>query len=359
MEMNDISTVLYKIEGNDISIEKAPAELIGNVLLNFQGLVFSLGQYYDHEARMYGRRTKNIEDRYKLKVSFEEGSLVLKMSPFYDHHVLYPTEGLPRQKTQQEIVFLKLRELLVSLQDEKGDYRSEVENLMPEHTVRFRIFTYLNELLPKDDIKASITFFDSPEKTTTIEMNKRIFRNRVSIVLKEEVEKDRIEIEGVIVRLKDDSPDPVFWVKTFDSKFSKISLPRERRANVIRYLSERVPIRLFGVGTKKKHAEIIEIDAIEENTGLMIDHIGDNLLKEPIRTEVSFEKYDDKDDFWVVSNEELGVVGVDDTVEKAKKVFEEDLYEFYQYYRKIPDNELTERTKKIKEKLIQVFESET
>jgi hypothetical protein len=75
MERNDISTVLYKIEGNDISIKKAPAELIGNVLLDFQGLVFSLGQYYDHEARMYGRRTRNIEDRYKLKVSFEEGSL--------------------------------------------------------------------------------------------------------------------------------------------------------------------------------------------------------------------------------------------------------------------------------------------
>lgn len=355
MKKNDISTVLYKIEGNDISIEKAPAELIGNFLLNFQGLVFSLGQYFDPEARLYGRRMKSIEDKYKLKVSFEKGSLVLKMSPFHDYHVLYPSEEFPHQKTQQEMVFCKLGELLDSLQDEEGDYRSKIEDIMPEHRVRFRIFNYLNELLPKDNITASITFFDSQEKTKTIEMNKRIFKNRVSIVLKEEAEKDRIEIEGVIVRLKDDSPGPVFWIKTFDGKLSKISLPRERRANVIRYLSERVPIKLFGVGAKRKHAEIVEIDAIEEHSELMIDHVGDTFLKEPIKAEVSFEKYDEKDDFWVVSNEELGAVGVDDTVEKARKEFEEDLYEFYQYYKTIPDDELCERTKKIKEKLIQVL----
>ena len=49
---------------------------------------------------------------------------------------------------------------------------------------------------------------------------------------------------------------------------------------------------------------------------------------------------------------------VEYTVEKARKEFEEDLYEFYQYYNTIPDNELTERAKKIKEKLIHVFELE-
>jgi hypothetical protein len=186
-------------------------------------------------------------------------------------------------------------------------------------------------------------------------MNRRVLKNRVSNVLMEESEKDRLEIEGVIARLKDDSPDPVFWIKTFDSKFSKVSLPRERKTKVIRYLAERVPIRVFGIGTKKKHAEIIEIDGIEENKEIIIDHIGENLLEKPIKAEVSFEKYDDKNDFWIVSNEELGVTGVDDTVEKARKVFEEDLYEYYQFYKGIPDNELTERTQNIKENLIEIF----
>ncbi|MGC1122353.1 MAG: hypothetical protein WBA22_14775 [Candidatus Methanofastidiosia archaeon] len=102
-----------------------------------------------------------------------------------------------------------------------------------------------------------------------------------------------------------------------------------------------------------------KIDRTEENTELIIDHIGENLLKKPIKADISFEKYDDRDDFWVVSNEELGVVGVDDTVEKARKVFEEDLCAYYLFYKKIPNNELTERTLKIKEKLIQVFGLET
>jgi hypothetical protein len=359
MKIKDILTVLYKIEGENISFDRAPAELIGNILLNFQGLVYSLGQYYDQEGRMYGRRTKSIEDKYSLRVSFEEGSVILRMSPFHEHLILHPNEEFPEQKSKQENVFHKLRELLVSLQDGGEDYRSRVSSLIPDHAARFTVFNYLNELLPKGKTQESIIFYDLAGQTITIEMNRKIFKDRVSNGLKEEMETDRLEIEGVIVRLKDDSPGPVFWIKTFDNKFSKISLPRERRTKVIRYLAERVPIRVFGVGTKKKFAEVIEIDGIEENKELVIDHIGENLLREPIKAEVSFEKYDDKDDFWVVSNEELGVVGVDDTVEKARKVFEEDLYEYYQFYKGIPNNELTERTLRIKEKLIQIFESKT
>jgi len=359
MEKNDISTVLYKIEGNDISIQKAPAELIGNILLNFQGLIFSLGQYYDPEAGVYGRRTRSIEDKYKLKVSFEEGSLVLKISPYFHNQILYPHEELPAQKYLQERVFHKLKELLISLQEKEENYRSKIKNLIPEHTERFTIFNYLNELLPKENYTMSIIFFDSQEKSKKIILNQNIFKNRVSTILREEGEKDRMEIEGVVVRLKDDSPSPVFWIKTFEGKLSKISLPRDRRANVIKYLTMRIPIKLYGVGTKKQHAEILEIDAIEENNELFIDIIKGKKLKEPLKTEILFEKYDEKDDFWIIKNDELGAVGVDKTVEKAKKEFEEDLYEFYNFYATIPDNKLTERTKNIKEKLIEIFESKS
>lgn len=94
---------------------------------------------------MYGRRTKSIEDKYTLRVSFEEGSVVLRMSPFYEHFILYPSEELPEQKSKQENVFHKLRELLVSLQNEGEDYRSRIRNLIPDHAVRFTVFNYLNE----------------------------------------------------------------------------------------------------------------------------------------------------------------------------------------------------------------------
>jgi hypothetical protein len=109
----------------------------------------------------------------------------------------------------------------------------------------------------------------------------------------------------------------------------------------------------------KKHAKILEIDTIEKNDVLFIDHCKASYMKEPVKAQISFEKYDDQDSFWVVKNEELGAVRVEKTVEKAKKKFEEDLYEFYQFYKTIPDNELIGRTKKIKEKLIKIFELET
>lgn len=104
----------------------------------------------------------------------------------------------------------------------------------------------------------------------------------------------------------------------------------------------------------EKKNETKEKNAIEGE--ILIDHVGERRLKNPIWAKISYEKYDETTDFWVINNEGLGVVGVDTTVEKAKKDFEEDLLRYYQFYKTIPDNELTERTKKIKEKLIQAFE---
>lgn len=59
----------------------------------------------------------------------------------------------------------------------------------------------------------------------------------------------------------------------------------------------------------------------------------------------------------MIGNDELGAYGVDSTVEKAKKMFEEDLHSEYLTYRDLQDEKLTDKALFLKRKLIDLFES--
>jgi len=48
---------------------------------------------------LWSGRTKSIEDKYTLRVSFEEGSVILRMSPFHEH-LVHPSEEFPEQKSK-------------------------------------------------------------------------------------------------------------------------------------------------------------------------------------------------------------------------------------------------------------------
>ncbi|NMC77494.1 MAG: hypothetical protein GYA60_09425 [Candidatus Methanofastidiosa archaeon] len=350
----DISTILYKIEGDGICLGKVPAELIGNILLNFQGLIYSLGQYLDDKENVLSRRTKSIEDKYGLCVSFKEGSVLLEMTPAYQYPILLPHEDKPYQKTLQDGVFYTLKEIVDVIMNDES-YYSKINEIITDPVIKYRLFNYLHELIPKTPIHESIIFYDFSEVPLQYDLSNTKFISRVTNLLNEEIEKDILEIDGVIVRIRDDSPSPVFWVKTFENKLVKVTLPKEQRPKIIDYLSRRLPIKLYGYGANMRRTEIIDIDKIEENREIKIKEIRGVTLSSPIIADLSFEKYDNQNDFWIVSNDDLGVVGVDDTLNKAISVFETDLYELYEFYKDIPNEKLTERTKRVKNNLINIL----
>jgi hypothetical protein len=123
------------------------------------------------------------------------------------------------------------------------------------------------------------------------------------------------------------------------------------------YLAKRVPIRLTGIGNRKK--EIADLDEIEPFTKVTIDSAHNIKLKVPVECKLSYERSeDDLVDYWVVSNDELGIYSVDYTVDKATKMFETDLYEDYIAYKNITDDQLTDKARTLKRELIKIFKGQ-
>ena len=89
-----------------------------------------------------------------------------------------------------------------------------------------------------------------------------------------------------------------------------------------------IPIKLTGIGTKKRFLEITDLDELEIYNEILLDSIHDTKLKAPINAKVSYERVNDSD-YAIIGNDELGVYGVDSTVNKAKEMFDEDLYSKY------------------------------
>ncbi len=177
-------------------------------------------------------------------------------------------------------------------------------------------------------------------------------------MLKEEIEKDDMKIRGVIVRIKDDVPNSVFFVKKDSGKFAKVCLPEDTRSKVIEYLTERTPVSISGTGHKKgRMPEIVELDDIKESSEIIIDIVDGITLRNPIEAKLSYERYDEEDEFWAVSNDELGINGVDKTVEKAREIFEDSLFDDYTVYRSISDEKLSDKALSLKRRLINLFEA--
>ena len=79
-------------------------------------------------------------------------------------------------------------------------------------------------------------------------------------------------------------------------------------------------------------------------------------LKNPVKAKKSYERHDKESDFWVIGNDHLGIYSVDFTVDKAKKLFEDDLYNDYITYKEISDDRLTAKAQLLKRDLKRIFE---
>jgi len=188
-----------------------------------------------------------------------------------------------------------------------------------------------------------------------IRVHDLVFKSRVLKLLREgDIENRRYEVTGVISRFKDDLPSPHFVVKDWSGKFVKIDMPEEKRHQILEFISEMIPIKLTGIGTKKRFLEITDLDELEIYNEILLDSIHDTKLRAPIKAKVSYERVNDSD-YAIIGNDELGVYGVDSTVNKAKEMFDEDLYSKYIAYKSMRDDKLTVKALELKIKLIDLF----
>lgn len=342
--------IVYILGGGSVSLSNAPAQLLGKILINVQGLVYSIAN--SEESRAAGRRTKKIEELYKLKVDFKEGSVAMEFSP----ELLAPTLG---DIMLQAPTFGKASQFIELLPHKDLEYdqlKLEIEKQIQDPRARITTLNCLKQLIPPDGKNAEISFRNINGEASEIELHDDLLKRRVEQLLREEMKNYELEVFGVISRIKDDVPFPSFFVKDWSGKLVKVQMPEEKRPEILDYLAKRMPIRLTGVGNKKRSLEISDLDEIEPNTNILFDSINGIKLKTKIEANLSYERYDNESDYWIVGNEELGAYGVDLTVEKAKKLFMEDLYSEYLTYKDLADQDLTGKALSLKRKLIDLFD---
>jgi hypothetical protein len=234
--------------------------------------------------------------------------------------------------------------------------KSEIDLQINDPQLRFAIFNYLKDLIPPIDKEAKIGFVNINGETPEFELHNAVFKRHVLQILKEEIKNYDIEVSGVIIRIKDDVPSPSFIVRKESGELVKVDMPDEKRPQIIEFIANRVPIRLTGIGNRKKLLEITDLGDIEPDIEILIDSAHDLTLKNPIKAKKSYERHDKESDFWVIGDDHLGIYGVDTTVNKAKKMFEDDLYNDYITYKEISDDRLTTKALSLKRELGRIFE---
>lgn len=341
-------TIIYKFEADSTTLSNAPAQLIGNILVSMQGLIYSLA------GAGSGRRSKKDQNLYLLNVNFKPGSINMEFSPASLDITL-------DNSIRQTPIFNKASEFLSTLPRRNIEYselKQEVEKQIDDSRSRITTLNALKRLLPPPGNKAEVTFRNINRDMSKTVLHDDLLKRRVEMLLSEELKKYDVEVFGVISRIKDDAPSPSFYVKDWSGKLVKVQMPEEKRDEIIDYLAHRMPIRLTGAGNKKRSLEIYELDEIEPNTQIIINSIRGKEFKDPIEAQLSYEKHDEESDYWVVGNDEFGAYGVDLTVEKAKDMFKEDLYSEYVAYKDLSDDTLTYKAINLKRKLISLFEGE-
>ena len=179
---------------------------------------------------------------------------------------------------------------------------------------------------------------------------------KINHIPMEEIQSSEQTVTGVIVRIHDDSPGPVFYIKDYDQNLVRVSMPEDYRTEVINYMNDRTPVKLYGSGAKKNRLEIHVIHDLIPEREIWLRECKGIELKRELTADLSFEKFDDAHDFWVVSNEKLGVHGVGATVSEAQGLFMENLYDHYVMYKELSDSQMVSEAIVQKKKFISFFE---
>lgn len=148
MSSKEGPSIIYKLEGKEISIDNAPANLVGNVLLNMQNLVSSLGSYHEKKGYIDKRKAKITESIYTLSVSFSRGSLALSFESPYEQQIIDETDQSLQGKTFESIYNI-LSELTADERDNTNAFNKKLSNIVDDPRTIRRVFNYVNELIPK------------------------------------------------------------------------------------------------------------------------------------------------------------------------------------------------------------------
>lgn len=289
------NSIWIKVEGKIVQDGSIEISNYAKILLNYQKLIHVLQEVNFPKAR---------KGAFKLFLTnVYPGSSISKIQPQFQTSVL-SSEPIYDKITND------FKELFESLLQDDDEFIKELESRIKDPGEILKFLKPAREILSKKDYRVYTGFSIEMPKSYIIFPQDR--EELIDSLIKKYTEDAAIEIKGIIIRRKSDDPRH-FIIKTVEGDTITVNHTQELENYIHQlYLKPVIAKGIMRTGIRKKEFE--ELVKLSPFNIVSLDSLGDFKFKMPIVFDV---KYHDDDGIWCISNEELSIIGCNETYDGA------------------------------------------
>lgn len=239
---------------------------------------------------------------------------------------------------------VNIESLAKSLNESETEFINLIETLFQDNVNKIRFLNCFLDILSQKDYRVHVRFSPiHPNTYFVLPPHHDVF---IKKLIKKYTAQATVEKIGIIVQLKGEDPR-YFTIKTGDGVHIKCNYPPEMDS----YIHElyKSPVFIKGIISKGIHKnEIIEISDFRPFNSKKEDSIGDFKLKTPLTINVSYDK---EKELWRLSNTDISVFGHGKNLIDAESSFADALERLIIGFLLFEDNELSPKSKEIKDKI--------
>ena len=343
--MKNLGTIKIKISGKGVADGMVDARLLGEILINFQTLLF-----YVAEKVVGVKRDKTFYLKYGIGLKeIGKGSAILALSPL---DTLTTLEGVsPIENSVKELI-----EMVKKIEKDPREGREYLLEKVEDPKDRLIVEAKVYSLWPEVGNDIALKYEGYTFSTENYISLKAEHKKIINEWLQEDMKEASRKVRGIITRIKVDGRRRYFIVLSVDGELYKFEYTEKEKDIETQILDLiKSPVEIVGITAGrakiKQIKEILDLRPLEE---IYMESIGKYKFKQKIAIKIS---YDAEDDLWVLQNDDLGIVGVGDTYEEALEQLEDSLQVVIEGYLHEPDEKLTEDAKELKRNLQKYMEN--
>lgn len=324
-----------------------PIDKIGKYLINFQNMVWHCGELLSESPfRGRGRPNKNIVDKCTLLLKNAT------ISSFKPELVIGDNQTVLTGRTLGEDSLYLCSELLTHTTSYE-EFDTFVHDKVKNSLYRRRLVQDIDALIPTKNEKIFLEY--GSNDGVRIKLNYKM-KSMMKDYLQKTIE-ETAELKGILSEIRvTQGPKKISLVGP-EGKIP-IEYHADMEIKLVRYLIERVPIKINGIAAVNSEGRIMKLKGItridrfdEISRTRMISGDSEINLRNPFKMRVGYE-----DDMWVMTNDSLGIHTISKDYQQCLNEAEDEFLFIVKEYLNTPDEELTKDAIDLKKNLKELLE---